>query len=451
MKRKKSVISSLSSAAFLAAVVVVVVALSGHNNNGGIAVVVLVGAAEADLDPFQGGPKERDSHTYEGNFPIAELGEKWKKLDQKHIYYDQDENEFTVTYHVHENITESDADVTFWDKNCTDLDNELFRRDGLDDIDIDIDADTPGTMTYAFKLDLGKLRDNPYDLWLDDVEANTARLMMCARIRLMASINGEIYEVNYEETVFQLDFDMSNAGFTLEEFQVAPKIREATTENKAYGVNGYLCNPDEPSVELNNNDNAVVFRQGELISVCVTPTPESLQEGLRMDSILSFTWYQYEPNPIQQEAVKNGAASQNFLTVLNCVPGSVYCSLTSVLFAQYYAVPLPEGNYVEGNGVALMRFGGDGDDEAGAEIGRRRRRSRSLRSLQEDADADADADADGLEPEDIGVVFETEAVEDDGYGKLRTADAAGNDGWFRCGPIILIILSLFINPLLLLT
>ena len=159
-----------------------------------------------------------------------------------------------------------------------------------------------------------------------------------------------------------------------------------------------------------------------------------------MDSIRSFTWHQYQPNPIQQEAVVNGNASPNFLTYLDCVPGSVYCSFTSILFAEFFAVPLPVGNYVEGNGIAFLRFG------TGSEASRRRFLANSTRNGRRHLQGV------GGEPEEIGLVIQTEAVDDDGYGELRTADAF-DTFWFGGLRLVHLFLipGLFVNPLILLT
>ena len=51
--------------------------------------------------------------------------------------------------------------------------------------------------------------------------------------------------------------------------------------------------------------------------------------------------------------MENSQAASNFLTVLDCIPGSEVCSFDTILFASMFISP----GFVNGRGTALMQFG----------------------------------------------------------------------------------------------
>ena len=276
--------------------------------------------------------------------------------------YDTAAQTFEFRYRVHEDVVPGDIGASVWDGNCAEGGNELTpATPGISGVGTSLDGDR-SEVRFAVTVDLSALRD-------DDDNNNTgvfthlpaqqlAELRICARMSLHTTFMGRTREMNILETVAEVEFDVSTGGFEVEDFRVGPKDRETAARAGVYDCIGYLCDRDDPAVDLTDTAGAgaVLYHQGALISVCVTPTRDALEDGVVMESIREFTWRRHGGGPVhlEQAAIRDGAPAPNHLSVLDCLPGSVICVISSVLYSGYYRVPLPEGNYVEGSGTAHM-------------------------------------------------------------------------------------------------
>mmetsp|Transcript_7288 Transcript_7288/g.17771 ORF Transcript_7288/g.17771 Transcript_7288/m.17771 type:complete len:398 (+) Transcript_7288:190-1383(+) len=373
-----------------------------------IAAVLLSVARTFDLIPGIFASDSEDDHLHE-RFEIS----------PHDADYDIATQTFTFIYHVHDDVVEGDIATSIWDVSCGDDDpggTELtLATPGITSVSTSFD-DQISEVTFAFTVDLSSLRDNPV-VFTNLPAQQLAELKLCARFVLSASgFGGQTWEMNLLETIFIIEFDVSNGGFAVNDFNVGPKDRETTTQTESYDVVGYLCDRNDPTASLDGT--GVLYNQGALISVCVTPTQDALDDGVVMESVHEFKWMQHNPSYLEQAAVLNGAPAMNWLTVLECVPGSIVCVISSVLFAEYYRIPLPEGNYVEGTGVAYMMF----DPNR-----RRLEEEKNERRLQND-----DGGGGGeIKEAEFDIVVQNVITENDAYGPLRAAGAGeGRSG--RC-------------------
>merc|ERR1712086_31826 len=133
------------------------------------------------------------------------------------------------------------------------------------------------------------------------------------------------------------------------DINVTPKDQLINTAAQAYTVEGYMCNPgtDTPVA-----DAAAALNQGSLITVCIKPGADGINDGIKMRTVDSFEWTR---DATTQTAIESGAAASNLLTSFDefACAGGDYCQFSSILFAAFYAT---EGQ-VGGNGVASMQFG----------------------------------------------------------------------------------------------
>merc|ERR1712119_109175 len=176
---------------------------------------------------------------------------------------------------------------------------------------------------------------------------------------------------------------------------MGPKDQLINTAAQAYTVEGYMCNPGTDAPVL---DAAAALNQGSLITVCIKPDADGINDGIKMRTVDSFEWTR---DATTQAAIESGAAAGNLLTSFDetaCAGGN-YCQFSSILFAAFYAT---EGQ-VAGNGVASMQFGT-----------RRLSEGSGLRALQEQ-EAAATSDF------DLSVSL---TAADDGPAALQTAAGA---------------------------
>jgi len=110
--------------------------------------------------------------------------------------------------------------------------------------------------------------------------------------------------------------------------------------------------------------------QGEVVTVCVQPEEDAINDGIKMRSIDSFT---FTRDNFSQVAIVNKAAAPNLLTTYEPTQCRGYetCWFETILFANFYT----SVGAVEGSGIASMQFG--------TATSRRRLRSGD-RDLQED-------------------------------------------------------------------
>ena len=173
-----------------------------------------------------------------------------------------------------------------------------------------------------------------------------ASIVFCVRFGLKTTDDPPV-EVNFLESVVTLTVDLSD-GFAVADVSVIPKDQLISTASKAYTVAGYMCGIGTDTAV----GTSTALSQGSLITVCVKPTQEGIDDGIKMRTIDSFDWIR---GGTTQAAIVTGAAASNSLTTYDgtACTGGDYCQFSSILFAAFYAT---EG-VVLGSGVSSMQFG----------------------------------------------------------------------------------------------
>jgi len=256
------------------------------------------------------------------------LVEKWV-LDNPVTTFVPETNAFTMTYVVDDSIAQDNTATAVYDKGCLEGKNELLVAGGIDDATTDVATTGVATLSFAINPDILRLNSNVFSA--DTPAPGSAEMKICARFMLQT--DDASFEVNFIETVITITFDLT-ADFVIG-FQAEPNIREETNGDKGYGAEAYLCDPENPEVSLDGT----IFQQGSVVKVCVKPDEASIADGLFLKEITKFSWVR---GAIEQPAVEDGASASNGLTQFApCGEGSLYCSFTSMLYADFYQPPTP--------------------------------------------------------------------------------------------------------------
>ena len=264
-------------------------------------------------------------YCFEGIFVNGQsLLSKWGFEKPTFLFVDET-NAFTLTYAVDDSITQANTISAVYEKGCMEEGNELFDIDGIEGITTAVD--TIGQATLSFNLNPKILTGNS-NIYTAIPDEARGEMLICARFMLQTG-DGSV-QVNYLESIIQILFDLS-AGLVVEGFSVTSRVKTIGDATKSYDVNAYLCNPSFPETQLVGN----LFSQGSLVSVCVTPAQAAIDDGLLMKSVDSFNWVK---GPIEQPAVTTGAAAGNQLTYLSCQELSLHCSLSTVLYADFFVI-----------------------------------------------------------------------------------------------------------------
>jgi hypothetical protein len=257
------------------------------------------------------------------------LYELWQIEDVPTYSFVAETSTFTITFGVNNAITATNVVGTMWEEGCMEGGNPLAAADGI--LGFATAVDTPGEATITFQLDPETLSQNE-DVFTDLPAQAKAQMKFCSRFALQT--DDASWKVNFLEVIITVFFDLT-AGFVVEAFAVEPVEREEDTGDKDYAVDAYLCDPAFPDVPLLD----LTFPQGSLITVCVTPTVVSQADGIAMEKIESFQWVR---GFMEQPAIANALPSANQLTNYVCVPGSIVCSFTSILYADFFTPLLKE-------------------------------------------------------------------------------------------------------------
>lgn len=255
-------------------------------------------------------------------FTGANNSEKWA-LDIPVSSFDQQANTLTLTFDVDDSITLANTMASVWDEGCTEVGNQLLVTDGVENLKTAVGI--VGEASLSFYLNYPILKQN-VNVFTELPAQNAAEMKICARFMLYT--DDGFTEVNYLDSIITITFDLNGQATTSTALQ---KREKGISDNAAetYGADAYLCDPSNPSVELTG----ITFQQGAMINVCVTPSAEALADDLRLKSIDSFGWS--KGNIAAQNAIGSGGAA-NVLSSLSCAPSSIYCSVTSLLKADFY-------------------------------------------------------------------------------------------------------------------
>ena len=189
------------------------------------------------------------------------------------------------------------------------------------------------------------------DIYEEDttVGSVTAAINFCVRFSLLTTGPGAV-EVNFLETLVTLFVDLSD-GFSIEDVDVAPKIKITNTANQVYLLAGYQC--DSSNEALTGTALSDARNQGSVIRVCVKPDDDAVTAGITMRSIDEFT-FSRNAGAISQEAIVGyNQEATNGLTSLTCSNGVAVCFFETILFAAFYS----NVGVVLGSGTGSMQFG----------------------------------------------------------------------------------------------
>jgi len=262
---------------------------------------------------------------FHGHFVNAQtLTAQWA-LDNPVTTFVAETNSFTLTYDVDDSIVLVNTLSMIYDKDCLEGGNDLVDATGIEDMTTAVA--TTGVATMNFNINTDILRQNP-NVFKTGAD-NSAEMKICARFMLRT--DDVSLEVNFIESVITITFDLTS-GFELEAFAVVAKELEVTTTEKDYGAEAYLCDPANPLVSLDGT----TFTQGSVVKVCVKPDQASIDDGLFLNFIDSFSWVR---GAIEQPAVAAGLQADNGLTQFSCAPGAAVCSFVSMLYADFYQPP----------------------------------------------------------------------------------------------------------------
>ena len=381
-----------------------------------------------------------------------ELQQKWN-LENPTTEYTAETNKFTMVYGmVSDSLTAAaNMQVVFYDENCKDPiadptttitpdQYQLTVGKGVtavaDETILPVPEDLLAVGAGAqleFLLDTQTLANDVKiyevvteamitagDYLAEDLSKGVMKL--CARYSLgYYTIGTNFQEVNFLESLLTVKYDLT-AGFTVDAFAVAPKIRdEATGVKDSYAVVAFMCIP-----ETDNTDTALAYpnvngietlNQGALVQVCVRPDDLTRADGVVLASLTDFEWTRGE---IAQPVITEGVLSTNGLSSVTCVSQSEYCHFSSILFADFYQ---SAGNVV-GGGNANLEF-------------KTLRSRRNLKGGEEGRRQLQDAAA--TSPFDLSVGV---SEGDEGPGALKTAGGASVGFTALASAVSLIIVAL---------
>lgn len=287
---------------------------------------------------------------------LAGLAEKWNLTENGVIFEGM---EFRLDYIVSDFILDTMIEATAYTApDCKDGGVQIPPDDMT--YSVFYDSTLPGTGDFERDIWV-EVRVNPnntdslvYKDVYNEQGQKFAEVEFCIRMGLYTSTATPI-EVNYLESIVGFKANLTS-GFQIDNIAVAPKEKIVNTAVQEYEVQAYLC--DEANEILTGPSLTDARTQGEIIRVCVTPNEFAREQGVYMRAIEEYTWFRDYGGPlglVTQFAVVDSQEADNFLTVLNCAPGSVVCSLESLLFANMY---ITQGE-VAGSGTALLQIGND--------------------------------------------------------------------------------------------
>lgn len=105
----------------------------------------------------------------------------------------------------------------------------------------------------------------------------------------------------------------------------------------SYHVETFLCDENNEK-----RDPSIPFAYGCEIRVCVKPTDDALQAGVRMKSIQNFAFQQTNTQQditFTQVAIRNGESTNSAMTTIFCSAGWELCHFTTQLRSDFYIQP----------------------------------------------------------------------------------------------------------------
>jgi len=263
---------------------------------------------------------------------VVALENLWKIVPGSTTY---DNLKFSFNYKIHRHHSESILRALVLDKECTNPTNpdntdvsSAFATNVLlistENALVEVNLNTSEI------LDLG----SNYFEYKDDGDAG---IYFCLRF----GIFDDGVEVNFVESIAQLDVSLTDKNFTVTGATVSPKERDASNETDAFTVTVKFCD------SAGNLISDVVLNQGQSIKVCVSVNDQTTI----IDKLFDFSWKKDEDGEYEQVALDNDGNAEKFSS-LSCTGLSAECSFESLLTAQFYT----STSTVTGRGSALLKF-----------------------------------------------------------------------------------------------
>ncbi len=273
---------------------------------------------------------------------------------------------YWVAYNISDSMKVGNINASIRESKCQMHGRELFPADGISNVGSVIDSTGKGSIYFDF--DVGTLRKNANVFTgVEEDGANiNAGIKVCVKYMLISND----YVVNSAELDLSMSIamhvnlglndpdgsDSSDGSDVAVSFNVDGKgessgavdgeggssgTGSAFSVETSYSVVSYICEPAFPGVPLTD----ATYSQGSVVSVCVTPDPNSRSQGIVIDEI---DWFIWNRNSTKQIAIEDGLPAENLLTHYQCAPGSEICSFSSVLYADFFS---------NGNGKRKLRSG----------------------------------------------------------------------------------------------
>lgn len=107
-----------------------------------------------------------------------------------------------------------------------------------------------------------------------------------------------------------------------------PEENPKYTTDEGYGVNLFECDHELQALSTDNRQKKI---QGEIFRMCMAPNPKSVEDGIFIERIDSFTWeLEHKEGFVEQKAVIDGDGD-NILSVLDCKADGSLCYVDSLL------------------------------------------------------------------------------------------------------------------------
>ena len=135
------------------------------------------------------------------------LLERWK-LENPTTNFASESNKFTLTYDLNKDITEDNIRVKIFTAGCQNPTDGTKAVEVTDGITVENPGISNSKGIFEFTLDIATLAKN--DKVFDGQHPDKPVIKLCARYMLWT---GGTYEVNFIESILNLNFDLKDVGF----------------------------------------------------------------------------------------------------------------------------------------------------------------------------------------------------------------------------------------------
>ncbi len=191
-----------------------------------------------------------------------------------------------------------------------------------------------------------------YSVWNNTNDPN-AVIKLCVHATLWTGPESDpdARQVSALETIVTLFIDLS------EDFRIdgvnTQKQDQAENDNivtEDVNVFAYFC---DPYTHLEFDPNPVTA--GQLLTVCVEVTEETLENGLYIDYIDEFLWIRNNTNgldDITQWVIRDGELTEPLISIYACNPPTIICDFSTFMWPVFFGSP---GTAI-GVGTARLAF-----------------------------------------------------------------------------------------------